>query len=141
MPRKRRTTNAEKAPKLWIAPEWTARLRESRSPLALGSDFSRYLDLADRALAKEAKANAHESAEASQHELVVQGGDNGNGHAPEIMSEALLGAAAPKVSLPKPPKRPTYPKPRKVMMSKPRATPRLQKPRSINFPKPPSRNW
>jgi hypothetical protein len=142
MPRKRRTTSAEKAPKLWIAPEWAARLHESRSSHALGSDFSRYLDLADRALAKEA-SNSAEIAEtrSAQDEIDAAAHPSGNGLASEIFPEALLSVVAPRISLPKPPRHPVYPKPAKRVMPKPRATPKLQKPPTIKFPKPPSRNW
>jgi hypothetical protein len=136
MPRKRRTTNADKAPKLWIAPEWTAKLHESRSSHVLGSDFSRYLDLADRVLAKEANA----STESERHEPGTER-DDSNPEAPKTSPETLLDATAPRMSLPKPPRRPVHPKPPKLMMPKPPAGPKLQKPRTINFPKPPRRNW
>lgn len=139
MPRKRRTANPEKMPKVWIAPEWSARLHESRSSHALSSDFSRYLDLADRVL-------ANQENDLRRPKVEEPAGQNGAGRhgepapLPDI-SETILARASAKVVLPKPPKRPASPKPRRVMIPKPPATPKLAKPRKMNYPKPPRRNW
>jgi hypothetical protein len=139
MPRKRRTANPEKAPKVWIAPEWPARLHESRSSHALSSDFSRYLDLADRVLANQ----ENDLRRAKVEEPAGQNGAGRHGQTAPLpdIAEALLGSTSAKVVLPKPPKRPASPKPRKLEMPKPPVTPKLDKPRKMNFPKPPRRNW
>lgn len=147
MPRKGRTPNSEKTPKLWIAPEWSARLRDNRRAHALTGDFSRYLDLADKALANDTKDGWWRPDTVPRRGRIEEPPvkhANGNGrHAivPAEDAEALLARGAGKVVLPKPPRHPVYPKPPKLVAPKPPATPRPPKPKKFNFPKPPRRDW
>lgn len=142
MPRKRRTANPEKALRLWIAPDWSARLRESRGSPQLSSDFSRYLDLADKVLAKDDSARADAAAKRPKTEdPVANGGKPAEGASPAEVAEALPARATPRSLRPRPPKHPGYPKPPKLMMPKPPATPTVPKPRKVNFPRPPRRDW
>jgi hypothetical protein len=141
MPRKRRTPSPDKPAKLWIAPEWSARVHESRAATALSSGFSRYLALADKVLAADAKSTLPKSEADSHREKLV-------GAAPLPMQqqiepsehralppEALLAFAAPRAILPKPPKRPAYPKLPKLAIPRRPPTP---KPRKVIYPKPPN---
>ena len=147
MPRKRRTANSEKALKLWIAPEWSPRLRESSSSSSLSGDFSRYLDLADRVLANDSKDTsarpdgAVRRPKSDERPAANPNGKHVTGSEPVALSEALLSRAVVKVTPRKPPRHPPYPKPPKLMASKLPAMPNPPKPPKANFPKPPRRDW
>lgn len=125
---------------MWIAPEWSTRLHENQSSAVLSSGFSRYVALADKVLAKEAKEHTARTETEARRERAGASApaqpDASDVRA--VPSEELLALAAPKMALPKPPKHPAYPKPVKVKMPKPRATPTLARPRKVVYPKPPS---
>lgn len=141
MPRKRRTANPDKTLKVWVAPEWHTRLHENHSSAVLSSSLSRYVSLADKVLAKEARDNAARSEAEGRREK-----SDGVAHHPILGSlgghtlspEALIAQAAPRMMLSRPPKGPVYAKPRKLAIPKPPATPVLSKPRRVNYPKLPS---